>query len=93
MKCGQLCPYNTFSGCKVNWFNGICPLSNQFAEIDKRQMTNAEWIRSMTDKELVQFIGHNSLCDRVQGESGNWCNDHNCTDCLEEWLKQPAEVE
>lgn len=56
-------------------------------------MTNADWIRSMTEKELVEFIGHNSLCDRVQGESGNWCNDHNCTDCLEEWLKQPAEVE
>ena len=56
-------------------------------------LTNAEWIRGMTEKELAEFIGHNSLCDRVQGEAGNWCNDHNCTDCLEEWLKQPAEVD
>lgn len=56
-----------------------------------KPMTNADWIRSMTEKELAEFIGHNSLCDRVQGEGGNWCNDHNCTDCLEEWLKQPAE--
>ena len=56
-----------------------------------KPMTNADWIRSMTGKELAEFIGHNSMCDRVQGESGNWCNDHNCTDCLEEWLQQPAE--
>ena len=57
----------------------------------KEQQTNAERISAMSDEELVEFIGHNSLCDRVQGESGNWCNDHNCTDCLQEWLKQPAE--
>jgi hypothetical protein len=53
--------------------------------------TNAEWMRNMTEEEMVEFIGHNSLCDRVQGEAGNWCNNHNCTDCLREWLKQPAE--
>lgn len=52
--------------------------------------TNADRIRAMSDEELVEFIGHNSLCDRVQDEAGNWCNDHNCTDCLQEWLKQPA---
>lgn len=59
----------------------------------KEVQTNADWIRAMPDKDLVQFIGHNSLCDRVQGEAGDWCNDHNCTDCLELWLKQPAKDE
>lgn len=59
---------------------------------DKKVVTNADWIRAMTEKELAEFIGHNSLCDRIQGECGNWCNDHNCSDCLEEWLKQPAEL-
>lgn len=58
---------------------------------EPKVMTNAEWMRNMTEKEMVEFIGHNSLCDRVQGEAGNWCNNHNCTDCLREWLKQPAE--
>lgn len=67
----------------------ICRTCNGSGETP---MTNADWIRSMTEKELAEFIGHNSLCDRVQGEGGNWCNDHNCTDCLEEWLKQPAEI-
>lgn len=62
-------------------------------DCENKIVTNDDWIRSMTKKELVAFIGHNSLCDRVQGEVGNWCNDHNCTDCLEEWLKQPVEVE
>ena len=87
MKCGQLCPYNTFSGCKVNWFNGICPLSNQFAEIDKRQMTNADRIRAMSDEELAEFL---SCC-------GCPCPARDChascKDCILDWLKQPAEVE
>ena len=92
MVCRQACPFNTLEGCKVKEYNAICPMSNSIMPITEYRMTNADWIRSMTEKELAEFIGHNSLCDRVQGEGGNWCNDHNCTDCLEEWLKQPAEI-
>lgn len=62
-------------------------------DINTPKQTNGEWIRAMSDAELISFIGHNSLCDRVQGECGNWCNDHNCTDCLQEWIQQPQEVE
>lgn len=53
-------------------------------------MTNAERIRAMTDKELTEFIGYNSLCDRIQSE-GTWCEEHTvCENCLTEWLQQPA---
>lgn len=55
--------------------------------------TNAEWIRGMTDAELVQFIGHASLCYRIQDMANNWCNGHDCTGCIEEWIQQPVEVE
>ena len=54
--------------------------------------TNEDWIRGMTNEELVDFIGHNSLCDRIQDEHGGWCKKHAvCKDCLVEWRKQPAE--
>ena len=55
-------------------------------------LTNAEWIRSMSDKELAEFIGHTNLCVRIQ-HSSTWCEDHGiCEGCLKEWLQQPAEV-
>jgi hypothetical protein len=70
-----------------------------YADIDEiidgteKPLTNAEWIRSMSDKGLAEFFGHSSLCNRIQLRS-TWCDNHAvCTDCLEEWLQQPAEVE
>ena len=54
-------------------------------------MTNADRIRAMSDEEFVDFIGHNSLCDRVQDNANWWCQEHaSCKGCLEEWLKQPV---
>ena len=81
------------------WDNGWCNVAcryctlTQESDCEHNKQTNFEWIKNMSEKELVEFIGHNSLCDRVQGEAGNWCNDHNCTDCLTGWLKQSAEGE
>ena len=57
-------------------------------------MTNGDWIRDMTDEELAGFIGHNCLCDRIQNDESKWCERHaTCENCLEDWLKQPVEVE
>jgi hypothetical protein len=54
-------------------------------------MTNADRIRNMSDEELVAFIGHNCMCDRIQDE-GTWCEEQGvCEGCLLKWLKQPAE--
>ena len=82
-------PYETFNiyeGGELYCVGIVC-------DINKPKLTNGEWIRSMSDNELIEVIGHNSLCNWVQGESGSWCHDHNCTDCLQEWLRQPAEEE
>jgi len=57
--------------------------------VEERPMTNADYIRAMSDKELVEFVGHNSLCDRIQSE-GTWCEEHAiCENCLTVWLQQP----
>lgn len=53
-------------------------------------ITNADRIRAMSDEELAAFIGFNSLCDRIQDDSG-WCENRGvCDGCLVEWLQQPA---
>ena len=88
-------------GKQVEWDDDIdlnkcnCPTSawDKYFTPPKKPMTNGEWVRAVSDGELVEFVGHNSLCDRIQGECGNWCNDHNCTECLQKWLQQPAEGE
>ena len=60
---------------------------------ENKIVTKADRIRAMSDEELAEFIGHNSLCDRIQGD-GNWCEEHAvCENCLTEWLQQPAKEE
>ena len=79
------------------WDNGWCNVACRYCTLtqestcEHNKQTNIGWIKNMTEKELIEFIGHNSLCDRVQREAGNWCNNHNCEDCLQEWLQQPSE--
>lgn len=59
-------------------------------QVLSQPMTNADRIRAMSDEELAEFIGHHSLCDRIQGES-TWCEEHAvCENCLTEWLQQPV---
>ncbi len=57
---------------------------------NQKPVTNADRIRAMSDKELAEFIGNDSLCDRIQSE-GIWCEEHPvCENCLTVWLQQPA---
>lgn len=54
-------------------------------------MTNGEKIRSMSDRELSEFVGHASLCQRIQRD-GEWCKNRSvCSYCVEAWLEQPWE--
>lgn len=90
------------SKCKYETKNGRCGLKGSYAYRHKcftedlckchEPMTNADRIRAMTDEELVDFLGHNSLCDRIQDDGGDWCKKHPvCKGCMVEWLQQPAE--
>lgn len=58
-----------------------CSLIRRFINESKKQ-TNAERIRSMTDKELARFLlgFKNTFCEEYEGESS-------CVD----WLKQESE--
>ena len=52
-------------------------------------MTNAQYIRSMTDEELAKFIPNWSYTDSCKcGEHYVDCNNE-CEKCVAEWLKQP----
>lgn len=54
-------------------------------------MTNGEKIRAMSDRELSEFVGHASLCQRIQRDS-DWCENRAvCSCCVEDWLGQPWE--
>ena len=60
----------------------------------KMPMTNADSIRAMSDEELAKYVGKNCLCDRIQDTDRKFCDSRAvCTDCIVEWLKQPAETE
>ena len=47
-------------------------------------MTNAQKIRAMSDEELAEW---HETCPYIDKE----CTMMDCTKCLLEWLKQPAE--
>ena len=58
----------------------------------KEVPTNADRIRAMSDKELVDFLGEYRFCD-ICDEGCEACTYHgDCDKRLMEWLKQPAEV-
>lgn len=58
-------------------------------------LTNADWIRAMSDEELCDFIMDAPAipCDEkisaMMKENG--CND--CEKCVMDWLRQPAKEE
>ena len=61
---------------------------------ENKPQTNADRIRAMSDEELVDLFGHNSICDYVQDHSSEHCEKQgSCGNCLLEWLKQPAKGE
>ena len=55
-----------------------------------KRKTNADRIRAMSDEELAELVGRNSLCEHLQEIS--WCKKRSvCTACIIDWLKSPVE--
>lgn len=59
-------------------------------------MSNADWIRAMSDEELVKYLfdveqGNFTIdcCDDRFCDTQNCC--HDCTDAAIKWLQQPVE--
>ena len=97
----QRCSERAFAMCPTRHLCGTVHEAtftddSECAEFNRKvedvPMTNGDWIRAMSDEELATFVGHNCLCERVQGD-GSWCEERAlCDNCLVEWLQQPAEV-
>lgn len=91
MKCyrdGGCGPYEMYSCAD-------CPASKpEYAARDKKVLTNADHIRSMTGKELAEFL-MKLLRQRVDCFAEGVfpyhpCpQDHDCCKCGVDWLKQP----
>ena len=79
-ECGHIAYYDPY-------FNAIMCTSCNYME--KRKPTNADYIRSLTDKELCKEL----LKRCSQGCPEHWCThylDHtSCEDCWLEWLQKP----
>lgn len=71
-------------GCKT------CPCCNGtgFHEVD---MTNADRIRAMSDKELINLLAQFSSFSCIFPEMD--CEETSCVDCVTKWLQQPAREE
>lgn len=70
--------------CGKKWSEDGC-----FIEVP---MTNADYIRSMSDEELAEMFHGGGLCNHIQDEHNAHCEARGtCDNCVIEWLKQPKE--
>ena len=81
-KCtGKRCPMQV--GFKVDECNyKECPYRTE-------PITNADYIRMMSDEELADVVANGVGCVRKAPQ----CMDDDCTPCIRKWLQQPAEGE
>ena len=79
-KCtGKRCPMQV--GFKVDECNyKECPYRTE-------PITNADYIRMMSDEELADVVANGVGCVRKAPH----CMDDDCTPCIRKWLQQPAE--
>lgn len=62
-------------------------------ESKTKPMTNADRIRAMSDEELVVFINTFNICNIRTNEECKFNYGADCSACVLNWLKQPAEAE
>lgn len=78
-------------GTKGCFEDGRC---HALGNCENKITTHADRIRAMSDEELAKWIdwlfGRCEWCDTDKMATDD-CNDVECTSCILEWLKQPAE--
>ena len=62
------------------------------AKPEKKQMTNADKIRAMSDEELSKVI-REPFCDKRTLDECTISYCGVCDQCVLDWLQQPAEVD
>lgn len=77
----------------------VAAMAQKFIDSQKMRngdvrMTNAEYIRNMTEEELVEFLMDFEVCEYCDYSSSDECLNEMCEDvgrkCLLKWLKQPV---
>jgi hypothetical protein len=62
-------------------------------------MTNAEYIRNMSDEKLAAWLwnhmGHDVFCEKMCPKTHSLCREsasvYRCADCINVWLRQEHE--
>lgn len=87
-------------GIKGCFEDGRC---HALGNCENKIVTNADRIRAMSDEELARWmcggsVSSGAACTYCDKNNGEFCNGEKCrsktdTEIIEEWLKQPAEVD
>lgn len=59
-------------------------------------MTNHEWIKNMSNKELVQFLfnGRAIVCNYCKfNDDCDWVSNSDCMEIIEDWLSEEHKEE
>lgn len=68
--------------------------SSECAKLNKATIrlpkSNADRIRNMSDEDLADFMNNFNICDTRANEECRFTFLANCTECVLDWLKQPA---
>lgn len=79
--------------CKHKGINThICDeCASYYSMYEKKIVTNADRIRSMTDEELAEFFASKSPCDYYCNYRKKCCSEISCKQGILEWLQSEAE--
>lgn len=58
-----------------------------WVEMPKRVITNRQWLSTLTDEELAQYLVYGTLHCRLQKEEENYYCDGDCVGCEMKWLQ------
>ena len=72
-----------YEDCRTCWKDWLAEDADE--KTRKWKMTNAEWIRAMSDEELMGW-----LCD-VGACMVDHCVDNRCCECWKDWLAEEAD--
>ena len=72
-----------YEDCRTCWKDWLAEEADE--KTRKWKMTNAEWIRTMSDEELMGW-----LCD-VGACMVDHCVDNRCRECWKDWLAEDAD--
>ena len=77
--------------CATSTYRGSACASQRASHGLGDPMTNADYIRSMTDEELATML-RRGFCGFVQTTGDSYCKESlTCDGCVDKWLKQPKE--